>query len=355
MNLRRVIAFCGSLLLTVSCEKESIYLVPANIQVYVDDFLAEAASRGHDVEIDELVVLFEEDLEVGGIAAAGICTRSRKDPPTIRLDTTSINWRANLSSREQLVFHELGHCVLNRSHLDDRLPNGNFATMMRATGEQIYGPVQSGFKRMYYLDELFDEETPAPAWSQDVLMYDDIPPTAKTVVYEEYFDDESGGWSTGESANTRREILNGVYILTVKVPDNYYVSNTLDIAPGRDFELEAGVHVDGDGFSGMLWAGDEREEEVPGFNTVFFDDDVISIGTLDDGTESSYVYGEFFTQFYNKVTIRRVADEYFYYVNGNLVDNMGFNGIAGDQVGLAFGGLAGIKVIYDYLTLSYLD
>ena len=345
----------GLLILIFSCEKDKIYNVPANIQPFVDEFLAQAAMRGVDIDIEELVVEFGEDLMVEGVSAAGICTKSRRDPPTIKLDTTTINWRANPSSREQLVFHELGHCVLNRSHLDSRLPNGNYVTTMRPTGEQLYGQVLSAFKRVYYLDELFTESTPAPSWSTDPLLYTDISPASKTVVHAEYFDDESGNWSTGESANTKRQIIGGVYVLTVKVPDNYFVGNTLEIDENEDFEFEAGVHVDGSGFSGLLWAGEEMEEETPSFHTIFFDDDVVSVGTIEDGTESSYVYGEFFTEFYNKVTVRHVGGEYFYYVNENLVDNMEFQGINGSEIGLSFGGAQGVKVIYDFLTLSYIN
>lgn len=343
-------------ILLSSCKKDLVYNVPASIQPYVDEFISEAALRGITLEIDELVVLFEQDLVVDGIVAAGLCQRSNRGTPTIKLDTTSINWRSNLSSREQLIFHELGHCVLDRSHLEDRLANGNYKTTMRPSGEQIYGPVMTAFKRSYYMDEMYDENVSSPSWSVNALAYDDINPGSKTIISNEEFDDESGEWSTGgNTTNTIRSIFNGVYILEVVNPDNYYVGNVLEINAGADFELEAGVHVDGDGFAGILWAGEEREEIIPSFSTVFFDDDVISIGTIDDGTESSYVYEEFFTEFYNKVTIRRIGNSYYFYVNENLVDNMNFLGINGDQIGVSFGGVQGVKILFDYIRLSYID
>jgi len=339
----------------LSCDKDPIYSVPDRIQPYIDLFIAEAASRGVDLEIEDLVVLFEEDLEVDGVQAAGICTRSRKDPPTIKLDNTTVNWRSNLSSREQLVFHELGHCVLNRSHLDAKMTNGNYRSAMRPSGEQIYGPVLNLFKRDYYLDELFNENVADAPWSQNVLAYDDILPGSKTLEFEEDFDDNDYGWNTGTSDNTKRSITNGAYKLQVIIPDNYYVGNELVIDDARDFELEMDVSITGTGFAGVLWGGEAIMDANPTFHTIFFDDDVISIGTLEDGTESSYVYELFEQGVYSTVTIRRIGGAYLYYVDGVGIDNMEFPGLNGDEFGISFGGAAGVTVHCDNIRLFYLD
>jgi len=39
--------------------------------------------------------------------------------------------RSNESSKEWLVYHELGHCVLDRSHRNDRFENGMWKSLMR--------------------------------------------------------------------------------------------------------------------------------------------------------------------------------------------------------------------------------
>ncbi|MCP4123887.1 MAG: hypothetical protein GY751_19230 [Bacteroidetes bacterium] len=342
-------------MLFFSCEKDPIYSVPDRIQPYIDLFIAEAAIRGVDLEIEDLVVLFEEDLEVDDVQAAGLCTRSRKDPPTIKLDTTTVNWSSNLSSREQLVFHELGHCVLNRSHLDAKMANGNYRSSMRPSGEQIYGPVLSQFKRDHYLGELFDENVADAPWSQNVLAYDDILPGSKTLEFEEDFSDNDYGWNTGTSDKTKRSITSGEYKLQVIIPDNYYVGNELVIDDSRDFELEMDVRITGTGFAGVLWGGAMVMGANPTFHTIFFDDDVISIGTLEDGTESSYVYELFEQGEYSTVTIRRIGGVYLYYVDGVGIDNMDFPGLNGDEFGISFGGAAGVTVYCDNLSLYYLD
>lgn len=338
-----------------ACKKDPVYNVPARIEPYIASFLAEAAARGVDIDIEELVVEFESNLEVDGVAAAGVCIRSRKDPPVIKLDTTTVNWQSNLSAREQLVFHELGHCVLNRSHLDARLANGNYKSSMRASGEQIYGPVLNAFKRSYYMDEFFDESAPAPSWSVGVPDYGDVPPAVRTLVFEEGFSNNVGGWNTGTSASTRRTIANGVYTLEVLVPDNYYVANDLDIDATRNFDLEADYRIEGEGFAGLLWGGSDIGGGVPTFHTLFFDEDVISIGTIADGTESTNEFIDLVPGDFSTVTVRHLNGHYLFYLDGVRIDNLAFPGLNGDAFGLSFGGAAGVKVVFDNIRLYYLD
>ncbi|MEM7658621.1 MAG: hypothetical protein AAF399_21025 [Bacteroidota bacterium] len=154
--------------------------IPELIEPYIELFEQEAAKRGQNITIDNLIVEFEEDLRGGD--AAGLCTFASESSPTphIRLDTTSFNWRNNEFHRELLVFHELGHCILNRLHRDDELPNGNFTSIMRSTGEQLYGGNLNYFKREYYLDELFDESTPAPEWATDIPQYGAVNETQRS-------------------------------------------------------------------------------------------------------------------------------------------------------------------------------
>ena len=88
---------------------------------------------------------------------------------------------------------------------------------------------------------------------------------------------------------------------------------------------------------------------------MFFDDDVISIGTMTDGTESSYKFTDQVPGDYCTVTVRRVGSEYLYYMDGIRIDNMEFPGLNGAEFGLSFGGVAGVVVLFDNIRLYYLD
>lgn len=339
----------------VGCKKDAVYNVPSNIQPYIDEFIAEAAIRGVELDVNNLVVLFEENLVVGGIDAAGLCQRGRNETPTIKLDTTSVNWQSNLSSREQLVFHELGHCILERGHIDDRLSNGNYKTTMRATGEQIYGPVYSSFKRDYYFDELFDINTPEQEWSIGVPKYNDIIPVAKTLAFEELFDDTNGGWSIGQSTSSSRKIEDGVYKLKVLRAGGYYVDNTLAIDANKDFELEYTLALDESAFAGILWGGEKRTNLTPSFKLMYIGNTVVSIGSIVHGTESTYEAEQNISPQKNKLVVRKLSNNLSFYLNENLIDNMRINEVFGDQIGIAFGGSVGTEIQVDAIKLFYLN
>lgn len=341
-----------------SCKKDDVYNVPNNIQPYIDEFIAEAAARGIDLTIDDLIVLFEEDLEVDGVEAAGICqSGGKKNTPTIKIDTTSLNWTINLSAREQLIFHELGHCVLGRPHTDERMPNGNYRSTMRPTGEQIYGPLYSSFKRDYYFDELFDEEAETPEWAIGVPEYNAVSSASKTLAFEETFSTSTNGWSEGTSSDTKREIVGGVYKLTLINAGSYFVGNELEIDDTKDFDLEISATIPNTAFTGFLWGGLESPVvgELPSFNSFFVGQDVASIGTINNGSESSYQYEEYITSGFNKITIRKLGSEFIFYINEKKVDNLRSVLIPGEEFGIPFGGSAGIEIQIDNIRLYYIQ
>ncbi len=172
--------FVSLFLLLVGChEKEpaSVYQVPAEIEPYIQTFLAEAKLRGKDLRINNLIVEFgtPEHQEICGecLQTSGKPDRQKR----IIISTQSSCW-ADITPRvrEGLVFHELGHCILGRiNHKDTHLPNGDFASLMNTNDVTLYAPCvyelsgsncDQSFKRPYYLDELFDENTPLPDWAK---------------------------------------------------------------------------------------------------------------------------------------------------------------------------------------------
>jgi hypothetical protein len=166
-----------------SCETvdplEPVRVIPDQMQTFVDRFVREAEKRGIAVDVSKLSFEFDRDIK-GGTSqnpAIGSCTRFR-NLDLITIDTLNSLWllSGNLG-REEMIFHELGHCVLDREHRDHKFISGDFASIMRSTGLLQYGDFSSfvslfskpsdfrAHKRDYYIEELFDESTPAPCWS----------------------------------------------------------------------------------------------------------------------------------------------------------------------------------------------
>lgn len=149
------------------------YSVPAEVEPYVERFREAARQRGQTIPADNLILTFGTTKSP---AACGQCLRQAGRTPRITLSTTASCWKdAGAEEREALVFHELGHCWLNRDHRDDRFPNDAYASLMNAGDVTVYAvcryPINNDAcdkrpRRPYYHDELFDPATPAPAWSR---------------------------------------------------------------------------------------------------------------------------------------------------------------------------------------------
>lgn len=122
-------------------------------QVYVDDFVTESVNQNRPVTITNLIIQFSNQLPSQTL---GECTVGGFSP-TISIN--SVDW-ANETDifRKVVLFHELGHCVLNREHVNTgSIYNG----VCSATS--IMWPYTINATNMYtenwgaYMQELFTE------------------------------------------------------------------------------------------------------------------------------------------------------------------------------------------------------
>jgi hypothetical protein len=168
------------------CHKEKpepvVYQVPSEVEKYVQSFLQEASLRNHPMEITNLIIEFTElDTSIREDALICAACRQVKDHPERQrriIINTEINcWKfLTNQAREALIFHELGHCILQRrGHKDNLLPNGDYASLMNSQTSAVYEicqydiggePCSKLFKREYYIDELFNENASVPDWAK---------------------------------------------------------------------------------------------------------------------------------------------------------------------------------------------
>lgn len=67
--------------------------------------------------------------------------------------------------REQVLFHELAHCLLQRNHVTDTFRFGECKSWMRASNDDCLINLRNPLWRKYYLDELFEGPgVDTPAW-----------------------------------------------------------------------------------------------------------------------------------------------------------------------------------------------
>jgi hypothetical protein len=168
----------GLLALILSCEQNNpqptTYRIDEELLPYLETFLAEANSRGLEFERENLIIEF-------GTAAEEVCGQclisKNGGQRKITIVQNSVCWEYRpAQTREALVFHELGHCLLERNHREDKLPNGAQASIMYSGNDGPYNPCvyvigndtscnKTG-RRSYYIDELFNPSTPVPDWGE---------------------------------------------------------------------------------------------------------------------------------------------------------------------------------------------
>lgn len=170
------------LVFVLSCDSEELPgpMINDELQPYVDRFYDEAETRGFSLAQNIDALIADDVVPCGQGHSPDF--NGMFDKPTIIIRESC--WEnLNDVAREILVFHELGHALLNRIHIEGILPNGHTKSIMCAGVDFDCSDMPDYFScpdyRDYYIDELFDEEVGMPQWatrSWDVLgnVYSDL-------------------------------------------------------------------------------------------------------------------------------------------------------------------------------------
>jgi hypothetical protein len=136
------------LVASVGCGKAPKLEVEAEFVPFVEKFQAEAAANGRPLQITDLVVKFGD---MQSSSETGACEINGDETPTITVSQAAWNRRSD-AEREELMFHELGHCALKRQHNSQRMQDGRPASIMNpyALGRYTYEA-----HREEYIAELF--------------------------------------------------------------------------------------------------------------------------------------------------------------------------------------------------------
>lgn len=137
-------------LVILSCRKES-ELVDPPLQSFLETFQQEAATRGIKVDYHADPVEARLQLHEGNVRL-GWCNYNSNAPDIVVINTLFWDILDDLE-KEKLVFHELGHCILKRQHLDSVQDDGRCKSIMHSG--QKCSDNYSSETRSHYLDELF--------------------------------------------------------------------------------------------------------------------------------------------------------------------------------------------------------
>lgn len=152
----RIIIILTAVITIAGCQKEDqlieISLVDAALVSYFRTFEAEANARGIalDASFSEIEARFEY-INEGNVV--GQCWYGRHGSNEILIDQAYWQRASNLN-REFVVFHELGHCYLDRDHAEASTTNGTCLSIMASGTGDCYNRYGAS-TREAYLDELF--------------------------------------------------------------------------------------------------------------------------------------------------------------------------------------------------------
>lgn len=348
--MHRYLWFVFVVLTSCVNREQKVYEVPEELEPHVASFIVEAANRGKRLVIDDLIIDYRDNIFIKQKKAAGLCTRRYGHTPVIHIDSNSVNWKASAAAREQIIFHELCHCILGRSHTDDTLPNGNYKSIMRSGGETLYGPYLTAYKRAHYIDELFEPDISNPPWSQIIESYF-TETNFKDTIYNEFFMDsifvdtvltanplkvdsiQYGNWMLGENENTSRQVKNNHLEFKSISKGSYFIPFEVKLDTFDYFQIDVffKFYEGNKGNACFYWGGSYIGDL---YSIAISNNGYVSIGLSGQGTMFAKKGCLIFEDQINQLTIRKKNGNYFFFINQQLVDNQHFEALKGNLMGI---------------------
>lgn len=153
MNIKNLLMMVLSVSLISACTNEEENIIEAELEVYFARFAEEATQRGKTVDFESIPLsAYIENIASRG--TLGQCKSYSNGSKTIVVDEPYWN-RIDDLQKEYIVFHELGHCVLDKDHDDSQADNGECISIMQS-GEGSCKGEYSLQNRETLLNELFN-------------------------------------------------------------------------------------------------------------------------------------------------------------------------------------------------------
>ncbi|MDP4237890.1 MAG: hypothetical protein Q8904_00275 [Bacteroidota bacterium] len=237
-----LIFFYSIFFFLTSCKDSKEYRIDSSFTDYLQRFENEGSARGRtfNPQANGLII------EFGNLSNGDAGLTHYETPIRIQIDKTY--WDAISKTKgadwmkEDLIFHELGHGLLGRKHLNATLENGDWKSIMcggTKVDNRSWNINYRGIRRSYYLDELFDESTPSPGFASMQLPVDTTGYAEKLFLS---FDTEAkvnAGWPITEDAKHKTSIDNGRLCFQSKIDSVFMVlaSTSLDVLSNFSYQL----------------------------------------------------------------------------------------------------------------------
>ena len=144
-----LVTSCATINVVSDCE----HYVDSSFKIYIDEFMKQAEKNDMDKDsLQDFAMIFASRLDGN---TAGICLH-----PTNTILVNAEYWKLiDEYQREDLIFHELGHCVLGRSHCDAKNEDGTPVSIMNP---RVMWSATYMISRDRYVKELFKPDHRCP-------------------------------------------------------------------------------------------------------------------------------------------------------------------------------------------------
>lgn len=296
--------------------------IDAEFKPYTDLFFSYARQYGLDVEKYGLHIEFA-DLENN---RAGQCFMNSR-PVYIQIDRDYwFNEIEDISNREDvredLIFHEMGHGFLDRGHTNGVLDNSDWQSIM--CGDELPNGRSSninyrGFRKEYYINELFNAPVDKPSWSSYVPDFSQL---QEHIVLRANGSDNSY-WYLSKSPQEKcySRIENGKYVISNKSDLPYIVpfgakSIRPDISDGIYFSASIRSEIPESEYAGI--AAGQLDENT---NLYYLRYNNHGMGIVGETSCSPFleIYNADFSSSTTEIGIRANSDTIYLYLNGSFL------------------------------------
>ncbi len=232
-------------LLLFSCKDPNEYRVASDFAEYLNRFETEAAKRDKHFDLKNTGLI----IEYANLKNDYIGLTHYENPIRIEIDKTYWHDIATVADvdllRESLIFHELGHGLLNRGHINTILENGDWKSIMcggTKVDNKSWNINYHGIRRDYYINELFDESTPEPEFSSKILLADTTKYAEK--VYLSFDNEQNAGWDITPTDKYDISLQDGRLKFESKIDKTYLVfaNTSIDVQSDFSFDLHIESH-----------------------------------------------------------------------------------------------------------------
>ncbi|MFO7789418.1 MAG: hypothetical protein R6V32_02515 [Bacteroidales bacterium] len=341
--------------LFMSC-KSDWYDIPGSTEPYIQAFDSYAKQRGYEFDFEETGLIVEfSDLGEDTVARCNY-----EDPIRIELDADT--WeQSNDDRREAIMMRYMALGFLNRQNTNNVFPNGEWTSLMRGRPYDVDATMYNtlnyfGFRKEYYIDELFSEKTEWPWWADHETSYDSLDNSDFETIIEEQFLNGSEPWSeVNVSLNT--EMANGELILENNSNDPKISLYNLDADINNNFKIECIVKIEGENpsaFNGLIWgAADSQAYYFSGYN---MQHDVMMANekanyeyfTFHFGSESVADFSN-----YNKITVYHYQGMVYVFLNQDFIYLTDIHQMYGDHMGFRVD--ANSTLVVDRLIVAHVE